>query len=395
MPPPDDARLTAETVTVEVIDSMAQIEPDAWNALTGRAYPFLTHEFLLAAERSGCVSPQTGWRPKHLVIRQDDGDIRAAMPLYEKSHSWGEFVFDWAWANAYERAGLSYYPKLIAAVPFTPAQSPRLLRRDPADDAAGRALVSGAIGLARELGLSSLHVQFPLPGERDLLKDSGLKLRKDCQFHWHNRDYRDFEDFLTTFSAKKRKNARRDRRRVAEQGIRFRRLAGEEMSEATWTEVYELISLTFLKRGSMPYYDLSFFRQASAALPGRILAIVAERGDAMLAAAVFFRGDNTLYGRYWGSDGDYDALHFETCYYQGIEYCIEQGIRCFEPGTQGEHKISRGFEPVTTWSAHWLAEPAFFEAVGDALDRESEHVDEYMEAVRQHTPFRQQDDSCS
>jgi len=395
MPPPDDARLAPETVTVEVIDSMAAISPDEWNALTGKAYPFLTHEFLLAAEQTGCVSPQTGWQPRHLVVRDDDGSVRAAMPLYEKSHSWGEFVFDWSWANAYERAGLPYYPKLVSAAPFTPAQSPRLLRKYPDDVAAGRALVSAAVRLAGELGHSSLHIQFPLPAERELLEQAGLKLRKDCQFHWQNRQYADFDEFLATFSAKKRKNARRDRRKVAEQGIRFRWLAGDEMSEATWTEVFELISLTFLKRGSMPYYDLPFFREASASLPGTILAVVAERADRIVAAAVFFRGEKTLYGRYWGSDGDYDALHFETCYYQGIEYCIEHGIERFEPGTQGEHKISRGFEPVTTWSAHWLAEPAFFGAVGDALERESDYIEDYMDAVRQHTPFRRQDDDGS
>ena len=392
MPPPDDSRLAPDTVTVEVIESMASVNPDHWNALTGGQYPFLRHEFLAAAESSNCVSPQTGWVPRHLVIPDDAGGIRAAMPLYEKSHSWGEFVFDWAWANAYERAGLSYYPKLVSATPFTPAQSPRLLRRDPTDEAAGVALISAAVRLASELESSSLHIQFPLPEERHLLERAGLKLRKDCQFHWRNRNYRDFDAYLETFSSKKRKNARRDRRRVAEQGIRFRWLEGSDLSETTWSEIFELISLTFLKRGSMPYYDLPFFVEVSRSLPENILAVVAEREGSMLAAAIFFRGADTLYGRYWGSDGDYDALHFETCYYQGIEFCIEHGIGSFEPGTQGEHKISRGFEPTTTWSAHWLAHPAFFDAVGDALDRESVHIDDYMDAVRQHSPFRQQAD---
>ena len=393
MPPPDDSRVAPDTVTVEVVESMADLNPDHWNALSGGRYPFLTHAFLKAAESTGCVAPHTGWLPRHLVIHDDEGGIRAAMPLYEKSHSWGEFVFDWAWANAYERAGLSYYPKLVSAAPFTPAQSPRLLRVDPNDDAAGRALVTAAVRLAQELGHSSLHVQFPLPEERRLFEEAGLKLRKGCQFHWRNRDYRDFDDYLRSFSAKKRKNARRDRRLVRDQGIRFRWLSGDELDDTTWATVFELISRTFLKRGSMPYYDLPFFREISERQPGSVLVIAAVREGEMIAAAVFFRGEDTLYGRYWGSDGDYDALHFETCYYQGIDFCIHHGLKCFEPGTQGEHKISRGFEPVTTWSAHWLAQPAFFEAVGDALDRESLHVDDYIDAVRQHSPFRRATDN--
>lgn len=375
-------------MTVEVVESMAEIDADQWNALTNGRYPFLTHEFLSAAEQGGCVSPQTGWLPRHLFIPAEGGGIRAAMPLYEKSHSWGEFVFDWAWAHAYERAGLDYYPKLVSAAPFTPAQSPRLLIADRNDEAAGRALAVAAIRLAGELGHSSLHVQFPSPDEIGLLEQAGLKLRKDCQFHWENRGYRSFDDFLATFSAKKRKKARRDRRQVAEQGIEFRWLTGHDLDRGTWTAVHELISLTFLKRGSMPYYDRDFFIELGARLPESVVVVLAERSRSPIAAAVFFRGSETLYGRYWGCDGYYNALHFETCYYQGIDYCIQHGIRSFEPGTQGEHKISRGFEPVTTWSAHWLARPEFFAAISDYLDRESRHIDEYIDAVREHTPFR-------
>jgi len=244
--------------------------------LTNGRFPFLTHEFLSAAEQGGCVSPKTGWLPRHLVIPADSGGIRAAMPLYEKSHSWGEFVFDWAWAHAYERAGLNYYPKLVSAAPFTPAQSPRLLLADRNDEAAGRALAAAAIRLAGELGGSSLHVQFPSPDEIGLLEQAGLKLRKDCQFHWENRGYRSFDEFLATFSARKRKKARRDRRHVAEQGIEFRWLTGHDLDRATWTAVHELISLTFLKRGSMPYYDRDFFIELGARLPDSVVVVLVD-----------------------------------------------------------------------------------------------------------------------
>jgi len=373
---------------VEVVDSIAAIDIDAWNALLGSPYPFLTHEFLDAAESRGCVAPETGWLPRHLAIFDAAGGLRAAMPLYEKSHSWGEFVFDWAWANAYERIGLDYYPKLVSATPFTPAPSPRLLLADRTDSEAAAGLACAAIKLAEELELSSVHVQFPHPDELDVLTGAGMMLRKDCQFHWHNRGYRSFDEFLATFNSAKRKKARRDRRHVVEQGIRFRWFEGDSLDEAVWSDVYQLISTTFLRRGSMPYLSYEFFCEVSATLPGSVAVVIAERERQPIAAAVFYRGLDTLYGRYWGSDAHYNALHFETCYYQGIDYCIENDIATFEPGTQGEHKISRGFTPVTTWSAHWLARPEFLAAIGEYLDAEGEHIDHYIEAVRGHTPYR-------
>lgn len=380
---------------VEVVEGIADLPADAWNRLGVAEYPFLQHQFLLSGETSGCVSPDAGWTPCHLALWDTDGRLRAAMPLYEKTHSWGEFVFDWAWAQAYSRAGLDYYPKLVSAAPFTPARSPRLLRRDPADREAGLAMARAAIELAKERGHSSLHVQFPLDDELDLLREAGCMLRKDCQFHWQNRNYEDFDEFLAGFSSSKRKKARRDRRRVAEQGITFRRLHGDDLDERQWREVYDLISVTFLRRGSTPYFSYEFFCEVAQQLPGKILAIVAEHAGRKIAAAVFFRGDNALYGRYWGADADYNALHFETCYYQGIDYCIEHNLKVFEPGTQGEHKISRGFIPVTTWSAHWLARPEFFAAVSDYLDSESQHIDNYIEVVREHTPYRRDPDSSN
>lgn len=366
-------------------DGIADFSAREWNGLVGHQYPFLRHEFLQAAESSGSVATSTGWTPRHIGLRDPDGNLVAAMPLYEKTHSWGEFVFDWSWAQAYAQAGIDYYPKLISAVPFTPATSTRLLAGE--DDHA-RALVDAACSLARDEGHSSLHVLFPLESELPLLEQAGLKLRKDCQFHWHNRNYATFDDFLATFSSAKRKKARRDRRHVAEQNIRFRRIRGDQADRAIWTDVYELISLTFLRRGSMPYFSFDFFLEVSARLPENILIVMAEKDRMPVAAAVFFDTPGVLYGRYWGADASYNALHFETCYYQGIDYCIDRKRQRFEPGTQGEHKISRGFSPVSTWSAHWLARPEFFSAIGRYLQEESRHVDRYMDAVSSHSPYR-------
>ena len=372
---------------VTVHDSISSIAREDWNALAGNDYPFLQHAFLELAEHTGSVSPDAGWTPRHLTLN-DGGKLRAAMPLYEKSHSWGEFVFDWAWAQAYEQAGLDYYPKLVSAIPFTPAPSTRILKADKNDDEAARILLHAAIQLAGDTACSSLHILFPTTDEIPLLDEAGLLVRKDCQFHWRNRGYRSFDDFLATFTSAKRKKAKRDRRRVAENGIQFRRLRGAELDNETWLTVYALIARTFMLRGSLPYFNQAFFEGLSAHLPENILVIMAEKDGRPVAAAVFFESDTTLYGRYWGSDGHFDALHFETCYYQGIDYCIESGKQLFEPGTQGEHKISRGFAPVETWSAHWLAHPEFADAIERYLDEEGRHIDRYIETVDAHTPYK-------
>ena len=249
-------------------------------------------------------------------------------------------------------------------------------------------LIEAARQLATENDYSSLHFLFPEEQELELLEQSGLKLRKDCQFHWHNQGYRSFDDFLATFSSAKRKKVRRDRRHVSEQGVRFRRYSGGDTDVAIWRDVYELISITFLRRGSLPYFNLDFFLDVSARLPDNILVVIAEKNRQPIAAAVFYNTPDTLYGRYWGADANYNALHFETCYYQGIDYCIEQKRQRFEPGTQGEHKISRGFIPVNTWSAHWLARPEFFSAVGQFLQAEERHIDRYVDAVTTHSPYK-------
>jgi predicted N-acyltransferase len=334
------------------------------------------------------VASETGWRPRHLTVRADDGALVAAMPLYQKSHSWGEFVFDWAWANAYQRARLAYYPKLVSAVPFTPASCPKLLLTDRAGQHGAAALLEAAIDLSRELDCSSVHILFPVVDELAAVQHSGFVLRRDCQFHWHNDAFADFDAFLARFSAAKRKKARRDRRRVAEAGIRFRCRGGGELDEGRWQTIHALIGRTFTDRGSELYFNCAFFQRLARALPDDLLVVEAEYASNLVAAAVFYVGADTLYGRYWGCNGHFDGLHFETCYYQGIEYCIRHGLRRFEPGTQGEHKISRGFLPETTWSGHWLADARFQSAIATYIDVEANRVEQYMQLVRDHSPFR-------
>lgn len=371
---------------VTVNDSISAIDARSWNALAD-GNPFLRHEFLLAAESSGSACGASGWTPRHLACRVA-GELRGAMLLYEKTHSWGEFVFDWSWARAYEQAGLHYYPKLVSAAPFSPAAGQRILLKDPADSQVFDALIDAALRLVEDRDCSSLHILFPLEGELDGLRRRGFCVRKDCQFHWRNRNYTHFDDFLASLSSAKRKKARRERRRVEESGITFRRLHGADLDDALWRAVYRLISLTFMQRGNLPYFNLDFFTQIGQSMPENILVILAEKNAEPVAAAVFLEGEHTLYGRYWGSDGYFDALHFETCYYQGIDYCIDSGKRVFEPGTQGEHKISRGFLPAATWSAHWLRHPRFFSAIDAYVDDERRHIDSYMDAVNAHSPYR-------
>jgi predicted N-acyltransferase len=376
-------------VQTETLTSLDELPAADWNALAGDDQPFVRHEFLAAMEHTGAVGPGTGWQPCHQVVRDGDGRAQGVMPLYLKTDSWGEFVFDFGWADAYRRAGLPYYPKLVAAIPFTPVAGPRLLTggsRDPV--AAAASLLAGARALAAANGASSLHLLFPPAADVTTLRSSGLLLRKDCQFHWHNADYTDFDDFLATFTASKRKKAKRERRRVKEMGVTFRVLEGGEIDEALWQQILPLYASSFWKRGREPYLGGDFFREIAKTLPGKMIVILAEHQNEAIAVAICFRGARTFYGRYWGSSGRYHSLHFETCYYQGIDYCIAEGLQTFEPGTQGEHKISRGFVPTETWSAHWLSHPEFAAAVDDYLQRERDHIDEYMAVVRRHVPYR-------
>jgi hypothetical protein len=370
------------------LDDLGAVDPAAWNALAG-GHPLLGHEFLRALETSGSVGPGTAWQPCHLVLRDEHGALVGALPLYLKSDSRGEFVFDWSWADAYERAGLAYYPKLVSAVPFTPAAGARLLVAADADRGLiRRRLIEAAIGLARDAGMSSWHVLFPDDGERAAFAEAGLLERKSCQFHWSNAGYADFDDFLSRFSSAKRKKAKRERRRIAEAGIRFEHLPGDAVPRADWDPIFDFYARTFYRRGRGPYLNRAFFEEIVARTPEHLLVILARYEGQPIATAICFKGQDTLYGRYWGSAQDFHSLHFETCYYQGIDYCIRHGLTRFEPGTQGEHKISRGFTPTATWSFHWLAEPTFADAIQGYLARETAHVDTYMAHWDEHLPYR-------
>ncbi len=373
----------------DIIADITTVDATAWNELSGTDSPFLRHEFLAALEKTGCVGPTSGWHPCHVILRDDAGGLVGAMPLYRKTNSWGEFVFDFAWADAYRHAGLHYYPKLVSAIPFTPTTGRRTLAADGQDGPEAISMLLGAARqYARELGLSSLHVLFPTSTEVDAYERDSLLIRKDCQFHWRNRGYAEFDDFLGELTSAKRKKLRRERRRIAEAGITFRIQSGGELSSRDWDALMPLYASSFWRRGREPYLSQAFFEEIALSLPEHLVIVTAEHGREPIAVAICFRSTDTLYGRYWGSSGRYHSLHFETCYYQGIDYCIANGLTCFEPGTQGEHKIARGFVPTETWSAHWLSHPEFKAAIDDYLDRERNYIDDYIEAVNEHVPFR-------
>lgn len=374
---------------VKFITSLAEIDPARWNALVSIDYPFLRHEFLSALEHSGSVSEHTGWQPKHIVIMDED-EILAMMPMYLKTHSWGEYVFDQAWAQAYQAHDLTYYPKYVTSIPFTPCQGPRLAIRSDVDQSL---VVDSLLRFIREQAeiqvASSWHCLFPEPSLRDVLQSNGLIIRDDVQFQWFNRGYLNLDDFLKTLTASKRKMIKRERRKVIEQGIQLQGLEGKAINDLHWQTFYRFYSLTYMKRHSQPYLNLAFFQRLAETMPESLILVLAIKGQTPVAASLFFVGTDTLYGRYWGCVENYDALHLETCYYQGIEYCIEHGLQRFDSGAQGEHKIARGFEPVTTHSAHWIKDVRFANAIADFVDRERIHVNRYKLGASDYLPFKQ------
>lgn len=371
-----------------VTDSIETLGSAEWNALGADAHPFMRHEFLAALEHAHCVGAGTGWQPRYLTLRDARG-LAAAAPAYLKSHSYGEFVFDFAWAQAYERVGRRYYPKLTLAAPFTPATGPRLLVRADVGraDAAAR-LLEELERYAEHHGVSGVHALFMDEAARAACAAKGWLLRRDCQFHWRNRGYASFDDYLGTFTAEKRKKARRERRRVADAGVRFETRFGGELDEALLDHIYALHRDTFLRHGHEPYLTRAFFSEVAHTLPESFMVKLAVYQRAIVAVAIFFCSKEALFGRYWGAAADYHSLHFEACYHQGIQFCIERGIARFEPGTQGEHKVSRGFEPAITWSGHYIADLEFRAAIANYLQREGEAVDAYALEVQGHVPYR-------
>jgi hypothetical protein len=363
--------------------AIAEIPADQWDALTG-GQPALAHAFLATLEASGCVAPASGWAPRHAALWNGD-TLLAAMPLYLKSHSYGEYVFDWAWADAYQRHGLNYYPKWLAAVPFTPVPGPRLLGRDASSR---RVLIKHVLDEVRQSGASSLHILFPTDEEAGWLQDAGLEVRHGVQFHWHNAGYRDFDDFLSRLAQPKRKKIRQERRKVLDAGVSFRILRGAEIGEVEWTFFHACYSRTYAEHRSTPYLSREFFVEYGHRAGNATVLMIAERAGTPVAASFFLRDADALYGRYWGAADFIPCLHFEACYYQAIDYAIREGLSRFEGGAQGEHKLSRGLEPVRTCSAHWIADPRFRDAVARFLAQERGGVEAYLDELSERLPFR-------
>lgn len=368
------------------IDSISEVDSKQWNQLldcSAPGYPFLRHEFLRALECSGAASADTGWLANH-VLGERDGVLVAAAPVYRKLHSLGEFVFDFAWADAYHRLGMAYYPKLVACIPFTPVIGPRLLATDPA---ARRALAEHLCNLPQTQGLSSFHLLYAQAQDRAALPQAQVEFRQGCEFHWHNHGYANFDQFLTRLSARRRKEIRRERRRVHAAGIRVRVLTPADIDAALWSTLYRFYARTYLVRGQRPYLNPEFFRRLAECMPEAVRFFVATGPDGPLGMAFMLVGANTLYGRHWGCASDLDGLHFETCYYAGIEYCIAQGLDRFDAGTQGEHKLRRGFEPVMTYSAHAIRDPRLRAAIADFARREAALVSDLHANHRAHSAF--------
>ena len=377
-------------LNAEFVTSLEQVDAAEWERLCGTDYPFLRYDFLLGLEQSGCTTAESGWQPCHLILRDGETAV-AALPLYLKSHSYGEYVFDWSWSQAWQQNGLQYYPKLVSAIPFTPATGPRLCHSDDlsseqAWDMATRALEQ----FARQQEISSWHLLFPDQSTSDALLVDGFHQRRATQFHWFNEDYRDFDHFLAGFSSRKRKSLKRERRRIQEQNLVLQTLVGEQIGSENWEKFYHFYQYTYAKRsGHGGYLTREFFTRVAAAMGDQVIMIMASHEDSAVAAALYFRSADTLYGRYWGCEQEFDCLHFEACYYRGIEYCIEQGIKRFDPGAQGEHKIQRGFRPVATFSNHWIADPGLSAAVADFTRRERPHTDAYKKDAETLLPFKQ------
>jgi predicted N-acyltransferase len=365
--------------SLSVADSLAGVDRDEWNALAGEQ-PFVRHEFFSALLESGCAAAATGWRPQFLLLRRA-GALAGAMPLFVKTHSYGEYVFDWAWADAHERHGVEYYPKLLCAVPFTPVRGTRILGdKEP--------LVHAALEMAK--GYSSLHVLFS--AEAEILEQRGMLVRRTVQFHWRNEGYTDFEHFLARLSHARRKNIRQERRRVREGGVSLRVLEGEAITPAHWEFFDRCYRRTYAAHRSSPYLNLDFFLRFGRALPRNMVLVLAEREGRAIAASLLVRDEKTLYGRYWGAVEQVPLLHFECCYYQAIEYAILKKIETFEGGAQGEHKIFRGLLPVETLSAHWLAHPRFARAVEQFLEREGAGIARYVNELADHSPFKNREE---
>jgi uncharacterized protein len=381
----------SELRTVKVLGTIHDVEADAWNACAGEDDPFLSHGFLAALEDSGAVSAETGWMPQHLAALGEDGSVVACAPLYLKSHSYGEYVFDWGWAEAYERAGGRYYPKLQAAVPFTPITGRRFLVGPAAPDGVAEVLAAAMVRLAERLEVSSLHVTFPTEAEWRTLGEHGWLMRTGYQYHWENRGYGCFDEFLADLTSRKRKAIRKERAAVRGQDVTVRTLTGSTIEERHWDSFYRFYRDTHGRKWGHAYLNRAFFSLLAEALGDRVVLVMAESADGRpVGGALNIRGRDTLYGRYWGCEEHYRFLHFEACYYRAIDFAIEHGLSRVEAGAQGEHKIQRGYLPRPTYSAHWIADAGFRDAVERFLASERRAAMAEMRLLSEESPFRKE-----
>lgn len=373
------------SITFTLAHTLAQVDAQAWDKLAGNN-PVVSHDYLFTLETSACASDRTGWQANHLLMHRN-GTLCGAMPMYLKSHSRGEYVFDQGWAQAFERNGLAYYPKLLSAIPFTPVPGPRLLAQQHEDKVL---LAQQAARIASQNSISSLHILFPDTASQRALAEAGYMIREHTQFHWHNQDYSSVEAFLSTLSQKHRKKIRQDSKKSTDAGVSFRSVRGKEINADELAFFYHCYEKTYLEHGNHPYLSLAFFQQLMTSMADNIVLILAEQQGLAIAAAFNLRSDTHLYGRYWGCTRYIPGLHFETCYLQGIKYCIENKLAVFEGGAQGEHKLSRGLLPVPTRSAHWIADARYALAIGNFLDEEAAAMLSYRNTLENHSPFKKE-----
>ena len=374
-------------------NSAESIGKSRWNSLTGTDNPFMRFEFMSALEKHQCVGEEQGWLPQHLIVEDEqDGNLLALMPLYLKFNSYGELVFDWSWADAYHRAGREYYPKLVSAIPYTPVTGERYFIADGQDKSAIESeMIQALLQVANNNQLSSIHCLFPPEIDCNAFVEKGFISRLGCQFHWHNRGYESFDHFLDSFSSRKRKNIRKERQRCVSHDVSFKRLTGKDITADMWPDIYHFYQKTFIEKGGYASFTQSFFEEISQTMGEQLLVVLAFHDGKAVASAISYFNNNSLYGRHWGCTETFNSLHFETCYYQGIDFAIEHELQLFEPGAQGEHKVARGFEPTKTWSTHWIKDTDFRAAIYDFVAKEKEYMEGYITEMREHMPFKKSD----
>ena len=377
-----------EPITLRVHGAINEVPADQWDACAGEVNPTVSHTFLNALEESGSASARAGWAPQHLTFADANGRLIGAVPMYLKSHSYGEYVFDWGWADAYERSGGRYYPKLLCAVPFTPVPGPRLLVRPDAPAETRNHLVLGMVELARQRKLSSLHVNFPEMTDFEAFGEAGFLPRIGQQFHWANNGYATFDDYLAALNSRKRKAVKKERREALVGGIEIDMLTGSDLTERAWDAFYKLYLGTTDRKWGSSYLNRKFFSMLGERMPDKVVLFLARRDGNYIAGAFNILGRETIYGRNWGAHREYRFLHFECCYYRAIEFAIDRGLKRVEAGAQGPHKLQRGYLPVPTYSAHWIPDPSFRRAVAAFLDRERDMIEQKIEHLAEYSPFR-------